>query len=56
VTAFVGRARGELVTLLDAAFSDERERFTDALGSTGDPALSGRLRDAARRVAAMVPA
>ena len=56
VAAFVGRARGELVTLLDAAFIDERERFSDALGSTGDPALSGQLRDAARRVAAMVPA
>ncbi|HEX7172217.1 MAG TPA: dynamin family protein [Candidatus Limnocylindria bacterium] len=56
VAAFVGRARGELVSLLDAAFTEERERFADALGSTGDPALSGQLRDAARRVAAMVPA
>jgi energy-coupling factor transporter ATP-binding protein EcfA2 len=56
VAAFVGRARGELVTLLDAAFTDEQARFTHALGSTGDPALAGQLRDAARRVAAMVPA
>ena len=56
VAAFVGRARGELVTLLDAAFADEQRRFTEALGSTGDPSLAGQLRDAARRVAAMVPA
>ena len=56
VAAFVGRARAELVRLLDAAFTDERERFTSALGATGDPALAGQLRDAARRVAAMVPA
>ncbi|MDQ2674650.1 MAG: dynamin family protein [Chloroflexota bacterium] len=56
VTAFVGQARGALVRLLDAAFADEQARFTDALGSTGDPALAGHLRDAARRVAAMVPA
>ncbi len=56
VAAFVGRARGELVTLLDGAFADEQARFSDALGSTGDPALAGQLRDAARRVAAMVPA
>jgi hypothetical protein len=56
VAAFVGRARAELVRLLDTAFSDERDRFTAALGATGDPALAGQLRDAARRVAAMVPA
>jgi len=56
VAAFVGRARAELVTLLDAAFADEQQRFSDALGATGDPTLAGQLRDAARRVAAMVPA
>jgi energy-coupling factor transporter ATP-binding protein EcfA2 len=56
VAAFVGRARGALVSLLDRAFAAEQARFIDALGSTGDPALAGQLRDAARRVAAMVPA
>ena len=39
-----------------AAFADERARYADALGSTGDPALAAELRDAARRVAALVPA
>jgi len=56
VAAFVGRARGELVTLLDAAFADEQARFGEALGSTGDPALARELRGAARRVGELVPA
>ena len=50
VTAFVGRARSDLRELLDRAFVDERARFEGALGSTGDPGLARRLRDAARRV------
>ena len=56
VTAFVTRAREDLATLLDAAFADEHARDAAALGSTGDPALASELRDAARRVAALVPA
>ena len=56
VAAFVNRARGDLVTLLDAALDDERDRYATALGSTGDPALAGELRHAARRVAQLVPA
>ncbi|MGQ0608848.1 MAG: dynamin family protein [Chloroflexota bacterium] len=56
VAAFVGRARDDLGTLIDAAFADERTRYATALGSTGDPALAGELRDAARRVAQLVPA
>jgi hypothetical protein len=56
VAAFVTRARSDLSTLLDAAFADERARYAAALGSTGDPALASELRDAARRVAALVPA
>jgi hypothetical protein len=56
VAAFVARARDDLATLLDAAFADERARYAGALGSTGDPALAAELRDAARRVAALVPA
>ena len=56
VAAFVGRARDDLATLLDAAFADERARYAAALGSTGDPALALELRDAARRVAELVPA
>ena len=56
VAAFVARARDDLATLLDAAFADERERYAAALGSTGDPALAAELRDAARRVAELVPA
>lgn len=56
VAAFVARARDELATLLDAAFTDERARYSAALGSTGDPALALELREAARRVAGLVPA
>ena len=56
VGAFVTRARDDLATLLDAAFADERARYAVALGSTGDPALALELREAARRVAALVPA
>ena len=56
VAAFVARARDDLAALLDAAFADERSRYAAALGSTGDPALAAELRDAARRVAALVPA
>jgi len=56
VAAFVGRARDDLTTLLDAAWNDERERYAAALGSTGDPALAGELRESARRVAELVPA
>jgi hypothetical protein len=56
VAAFVGRAREDLATLLDAAFAHERGRYAAALGSTGDPALARELRDAARRVAELVPA
>ncbi|MGH2386112.1 MAG: hypothetical protein ACRDGB_13835, partial [Candidatus Limnocylindria bacterium] len=56
VAAFVSRARDDLGTLIDAAFADERDRYATALGSTGDPALAGQLRDAARRAAQLVPA
>ena len=56
VAAFVGRARDDLAALLDDAFADERARYTAALGSTGDPALAVELREAARRVAALVRA
>jgi hypothetical protein len=52
VAAFVGRARTELRELLDRTFVDERTRFEDALGSTGDPGLARLLRDAATRVEA----
>lgn len=52
----MNRARGDLATLLDAALDDERDRYATALGSTGDPALAGELRHAARRVAQLVPA
>ncbi|MEO7295386.1 MAG: GTPase domain-containing protein [Candidatus Limnocylindria bacterium] len=56
VAAFVSRAREDLARLLDAAFTDERERYPGALGSTGDPTLAAELRDAARRVARLVTA
>ena len=56
VAAFVARARDDLAALLDAAFADERARYAAALGSTGDPALALELREAARRVAELVPA
>jgi energy-coupling factor transporter ATP-binding protein EcfA2 len=50
VAAFVTRARTELASLLDAAFDDERTRFTDALGPQAALSdLADRLRDAARR-------
>ena len=50
VAAFVTRARTELANLLDAAFEDERARFTDALGPQAALSdLADRLRDAARR-------
>ncbi len=50
VAAFVTRARTDLATLLDAAFDDERTRFTDALGPQAALSdLADRLRDAARR-------
>lgn len=52
VAAFVGRARADLRELLDRTFVDERTRFEEALGSTGDPGLARRLRDAAARVEA----
>jgi hypothetical protein len=52
VAAFVGRARADLHELLDRAFVDERARFESALGSTGDPGLARRLREAAERVSA----
>jgi hypothetical protein len=52
VAAFVADARGDLRQLLDRAFVDERGRFEGALGSTGDPGLARRLRDAAARVSA----
>jgi len=55
VAAFVSRARAGLATLRDAAFADERARYAHALGSTGDPALAAQLRDAAHRVARLVP-
>jgi energy-coupling factor transporter ATP-binding protein EcfA2 len=53
VAAFVGRARADLRELLDRAFVDERARFEEALGSTGDPGLARELRDAGARVAAV---
>jgi hypothetical protein len=55
VTAFVGQARADLAALLDAAFADERGRYTAALGSTGDATLGAELRSAARAVARLVP-
>lgn len=55
VAAFVRRAREDLATLLDRAFADEQARFEAVLGTTGEETLPDRLRDAADRVAAMVP-
>jgi hypothetical protein len=52
VAAFVSRARTDLRELLDRVFVDERTRFEEALGSTGDPGLARLLRDAAGRVEA----
>ena len=56
VTTFVAEARGRLRDLLDTAFADERARWNATLGETGDPALAGELRSAARQVGQMVPA
>jgi hypothetical protein len=56
VAAFVADARRRLSELIDAAWAEERDRYAAALGSTGDPALAHQLRDAARRVAQLVPA
>jgi energy-coupling factor transporter ATP-binding protein EcfA2 len=56
VAAFVARAREDLGRLLDAAFADERARWTKTLGETGDPELAEELRAAAREVARAVPA
>ena len=56
VAAFVTRAREDLGRLLDAAFADERARWTKTLGETGDPELAEELRAAAREVARAVPA
>jgi energy-coupling factor transporter ATP-binding protein EcfA2 len=56
VAAFVKRAREDLAALLDRAMDDERDRFGSSLGSVGDPALAADLREAARRVAALVAA
>jgi energy-coupling factor transporter ATP-binding protein EcfA2 len=56
VASFVNDARAELGRLLDAAFADERARWTKTLGDTGDPTLAEELRTAARQVARVVPA
>jgi energy-coupling factor transporter ATP-binding protein EcfA2 len=56
VAAFVAQAREELDAILDGVFADEHRRWSATLGETGDPALAGELRDAAREVARMVPA
>ena len=56
VAAFVSRARESLGSILDAAFADERARYSSALGglASGDD-LGAVLRDAARRSSAMDP-
>ena len=52
VAAFVSRARDSLGSILDAAFTDERDRFASALGGLPpDDDLASVLRDAARRSA-----
>ncbi len=56
VAAFVFRAREDLDRLLDRAFADERARWSEALGESGDPAVAGALRDAAGEVARLLPA
>jgi energy-coupling factor transporter ATP-binding protein EcfA2 len=56
VAAFVSGARQELSEILDRAFADERARWADTLGATGDPALAGELRRLAHEVARLVPA
>ncbi len=50
VAAFVSRARERLGAILDAAFADERDRFSSALGGLpADEDLGTVLRDAARQ-------
>ena len=57
VAAFVSRARESLGSILDAAFADERGRYSSALGGlAADDDLGAILRDAARRSSAMDPA
>ena len=56
VAAFVFRAREDLDRLLDRAFADERARWSEALGDSGDPAVAGELRGAAGEVARLLPA
>ena len=56
VVAFVNGARDDLRKLLDQAFADERARWSEKLGATGDPKLATELRRLAHEVAAMVPA
>ena len=57
VAAFVSRARESLGSILDAAFADERGRYSSALGGlASDDDLGAVLRDAARRSSAMDPA
>jgi hypothetical protein len=55
VAAFVAQAREELDAILDAAFADERTRWSAVLGETGDPKLAEELRTTAREVARLVP-
>ena len=54
VAAFVAQAREKLSALLDTSFAAERDRWSARLGSTGDPALAGELREAARQVRQLV--
>lgn len=57
VAAFVSRARESLGSILDAAFADERGRYSSALGGlASDEDLGAILRDAARRSSEMDPA
>ena len=56
VAAFVSHAREDLGALLDAAFADERARWSAALGQSGDPAVAARAARAAGEVARLVPA
>lgn len=57
VAAFVSRARQSLGSILDAAFADERGRYSSALGGlASDEDLGAILRDAARRSSEMDPA
>jgi hypothetical protein len=56
VAAFVSGARQQLSEILDRAFADERARWAQTLGATGDPALAAELRRLAHEVARLVPA